>query len=50
MKYVVVTCINILKGKFLSKKINTDDCIYLDAIEDDLNDLDLIKDIVNILQ
>lgn len=22
MKYVVVTCINILKGKFLSKKIN----------------------------
>jgi MoaA/NifB/PqqE/SkfB family radical SAM enzyme len=31
-------------------EINTDDCIYLDAIEDDLNDLDLIKDIVNILQ
>ena len=27
-------------------EINTDDCIYLDAIEDDLNDLDLIKDIV----
>ena len=29
MKYVIVVCINILKGKFLSKKVNWIECIRL---------------------